>query len=155
MIEAWRIVKASQAAGAFSGEGARRYGGRWNSPGTSCVYLADSLPLAAMEIFLHLGRDGFNISFAHFQVLIPEATVRGVDLADLPRGWRTSPPGALSMAVGTLWAKSRASAVLKVPSALMPLGRGFNYILNPAHADFPQIILQGPEPFNFDPRMWK
>ena len=155
MIGAWRIVKAKHKALAFSGEGARRYGGRWNSQGTSCVYLADSLPLAAMELFLHLGQDGFNISFVYFQVLIPAATVQAVDLAHLPRGWRVSPPGAKSMAVGTQWVISRESAVLKVPSAIMPLERGFNYILNPAHADYPQITIESPQPFNFDPRMWK
>ena len=40
MATAWRIVKQKHSRSAFSGEGARRFGGRWNSPGVSMVYLA-------------------------------------------------------------------------------------------------------------------
>jgi RES domain-containing protein len=39
VIEAWRIVKRRWAATAFDGEGARRFGGRWNAPGRPVVYV--------------------------------------------------------------------------------------------------------------------
>ncbi len=55
MTAVWRIVKKSRAGEAFSGEGARRYGGRWNHRGTAVVYVADSLSLAALELFVHIG----------------------------------------------------------------------------------------------------
>ncbi|MBI5523690.1 MAG: RES family NAD+ phosphorylase [Desulfarculus sp.] len=155
MIEAWRLVKARQAAGAFTGEGARRYGGRWNFPGTSCVYLADSLPLAAMELFLHLGQEGCKISFVSFRVLIPAAVVQDLDLDQLPRDWRASPPDDHTKALGTQWANARQSAALKVPSAIMPLGRCFNYLINPAHADYRRVKVEAAQDFTFDPRMWK
>ncbi len=53
-IRAWRLVKARFADGAFSGEGARRFPGRWNHRGTPIVYLAGSLSLAALEILGNL-----------------------------------------------------------------------------------------------------
>jgi RES domain-containing protein len=53
-ITAWRIVKEERADAAMSGEGARRYGGRWNAKGTPAVYLSSSLSLAVLEILFHL-----------------------------------------------------------------------------------------------------
>lgn len=155
MIEAWRLVKARQAAGAFTGEGARLWGGRWNFPGTACVYLADSLPLASLELFMHLGRDSQRMGFVAFMVLIPTTVVRELDLTALPPGWRSWPAGEATKAMGTAWVNTRKSAALKVPSAIMPLGRCHNYLLNPAHADFRRIRVEKPQDFTFDPRMWK
>jgi RES domain-containing protein len=43
--------------------------------------------------------------------------------------------------------------VLVVPSAIVPQER--NVLLNPAHRDFRVIRRGAPEPFSFDPRMWK
>lgn len=54
MAKAWRIVKRSHASSAFDGEGAWRYGGRWNSPGTRVVYCSANLSLAALETLVHL-----------------------------------------------------------------------------------------------------
>ena len=54
MISAWRIVKRKRARAAVTGEGARLYGGRWNSAGASIVYTAGSQSLAALEIVVHL-----------------------------------------------------------------------------------------------------
>ena len=51
---AWRIVKAKHAATAFDGEGARLFGGRWNSPGTRMIYTSATLSLAALESLVHL-----------------------------------------------------------------------------------------------------
>ncbi len=54
MVVAWRIVKRKHAKKAFTGEGARQFGGRWNSPGVAIVYTAESQSLAALEILVHL-----------------------------------------------------------------------------------------------------
>ena len=48
----WRITTARFAATAFSGEGARRYGGRWNPPGCEVVYTAQSPALALLELMV-------------------------------------------------------------------------------------------------------
>ena len=53
-IAAWRIFKPKHAAMAFTGEGARQFGGRWNSKGTAIVYTAGSAALAALEMLVHI-----------------------------------------------------------------------------------------------------
>jgi RES domain-containing protein len=54
MPSAWRIVRAARAKSAFTGEGARIYGGRWNSRGTAIVYVSEHESLAALELLVHL-----------------------------------------------------------------------------------------------------
>jgi RES domain-containing protein len=155
VIEAWRISKSTHSNEAFSGEGARRFGGRWNFPGTACVYLADSLALAALELFVHLGREGLHIKFVSFRVLIPNQLIETVDLNSLPKNWNQSPPVDDTQKVGTDWIKSKKSVVLKVPSATLPGTIHFNYILNIHHKDYPKIRIEDPKPFSYDPRMWE
>jgi len=55
--------------------------------------------------------------------------------------------------MGTDWARKARTAVLSVPSAVVPEDR--NYVLNPAHPDFRKIRAGKPQPFSFDPRMRK
>lgn len=155
MIEAWRIVKARRASDAFSGEGASNYAGRWNLQGTACVYLADSLPLAALELFMHLNRDSFNMRFVYFKIQIPPAAVQTLDPALIPKDWRASPAGDATKMLGTKWVIAKTSPTLKVPSAIMPAGLTYNYLLNPAHPDYPTITIEPAKEFIFDPRMWK
>nr|WP_180996015.1 RES family NAD+ phosphorylase [Tabrizicola aquatica] len=52
----WQLVDPDQLPG-LSGEGTRKHGGRWNSPGLPAVYCASSLALAALEVFVNLPRD--------------------------------------------------------------------------------------------------
>lgn len=154
MIHAWRIIKQKHAAQAFDGQGARRYGGRWNHQGSAVVYAADSLALAALEQFIHLGREGLPIAFVYFQIEIPdEATVAELETKALPKNWHSHPPVNASQQIGTDWVESQASAVLRVPSAIVP--HGFNFLLNSDHPDFAKLKISDPAPFSFDPRMWK
>ncbi|MBI4702564.1 MAG: RES domain-containing protein [Deltaproteobacteria bacterium] len=154
MITAWRIVKARHAADAFSGEGARLYGGRWNHRGTPVVYLGGSLALAALEYFVHLGAYAAGLRFVALRVEIPRGVrVREVALAALPRLWRAEPPPDETKDLGTRWIRAAATAVLRVPSVIVPAES--NYLVNPAHPDFRKLAIGAPEPFAFDPRMWK
>ena len=153
MITAWRLVKAGRFRDAFSGDGARRYGGRWNRQGTAVVYLADSLALAALELFLHLGKAHAALEFVSFRVRIPGELIKRLAPKDLPADWRREPPPQETMEVGSTWVESASSAVLKVPSVFVPVE--YNYILNPDHADFGRINVGDPVPFHFDPRLWK
>jgi len=54
MMRAWRIVRQDHGSAAFDGEGAWRFGGRWNSRGTRTVYTSATLSLAALETLVHL-----------------------------------------------------------------------------------------------------
>ena len=72
MVSAWRIVKQKHKRSALSGEGARRFGGRWNSPGVSVVYLAQSQALAALEMLVHLDAAELLRSYVIIEVGIDE-----------------------------------------------------------------------------------
>jgi len=151
VIEAWRLVKLKRASYAFTGEGARLYGGRWNHPGTKMGYVSGSLALAALEAFVHLTGVEASIEYSAIPVQIPEELVHAP--LTLPKDWRQEPPPCSAKDFGTEWAKKGMSAVLEVPSVIVPVE--YNYVLNPAHPEFGKITIAVPEAFSFDPRMWK
>jgi RES domain-containing protein len=149
---AFRIVKRRYAKQAFNGEGARLAGGRWNSQGQRAVYLSSTLSLAAMETFVHLGEDAVRLAYVYFEVEIPDS-VSIVTLARRPKGWRNEPPTNASMDAGDQWLKAGKSALLEVPSALIPLET--NLILNLLHPNSGRLRIGVAQAFHFDPRMWK
>lgn len=152
MPAAYRVVKARHARTAFTGEGARLAGGRWNRPGEAVVYTSASLALAAIETFIHLGEAGLHIRFVYFRVEIPEEAPMQ-RCRRPPPGWRAEPPGAPSVRYGSRWVRAARTAVLEVPSVIIPSEK--NYLLNPRHPDFARLRIGRPAPFVFDPRMWK
>ena len=153
MITAWRLVKSRHARAAFDGEGARLYGGRWNSPGTRVAYASDSVALAALEVLAHLQSTAVLQAYSLATIRFPESGVETLDLASLPADWRAfpSPPG--NQAIGDRWVADRRSLVLRVPSAIVPSAG--NYLINPAHPRFAAAVIEPPEQFAFDPRLLK
>jgi len=147
-LRAWRIVKAKHAATAFSGEGARLYGGRWNSPGVSLVYTSGTKALAALESLVHLNPPVI-FKYAAIPIEFDAALVEKVTA--LPADWNDMPAPPSTRAIGDLWAKQARSAVLELPSVIIP-GES-NFLLNPTHPDFKKIVIGKPEPFSFDPRL--
>jgi RES domain-containing protein len=152
MPSAWRIVKASHAGSAFSGEGARRAGGRWNSAGVPVVYVSEHKSLAVLEMLVHLDPQD-AMRYLTFQVEFDEALVELWPADRLPSGWGEEMPAGASRDVGDTWAREKRFAILAVPSVIIP--EELNYLLNPAHRDFKKIAIGRPVPFNFDPRFQK
>jgi RES domain-containing protein len=151
-IVAWRIVKSRHSADAFSGEGARRAGGRWNSPGTSVVYLAETIALATIELLVHLGDPSVLTAYVLYSCSFPESIVEHLNRTDLPSNWRSFPAPLALRQFGDEWVNRRSSAVLSVPSAITG---ETNYLLNPHHPDFTQIVISDPRPYALDPRLLK
>jgi len=150
MLEAWRIVKKKHAATAFSGEGAARTGGRWNSRGVRVVYASLSKALAALENLVHL-----NPPVVFDYVAIPlrfdESLIERFPVNQLPRHWRAQPPPPSTQRLGDVWVRESRAAVLALPSVIIPSET--NFLLNPAHPDFKKISIGRPERFAFDPRL--
>ncbi|HEY0142631.1 MAG TPA: RES family NAD+ phosphorylase [Thermoanaerobaculia bacterium] len=151
LIASWRLTKARHAAAAFDGEGARRAGGRWNSPGYPVVYTSASASLAALEIVVHVPRSELLASYVVFACELPESLITRIALRDLPPKWQTSPVPPDAQAIGDEWLRSGRSAVLEVPSAVVESES--NYLLNPAHRDFARIRIGPARPFLFDSRL--
>ena len=150
-LTAWRICKKKLARTAFSGTGARLFGGRWNSPGTALVYLSESQALAALEMLVHLDVADALRHYQVCKVTFDEALVRRVDPTMLPKTWRKDPPPRAVQRIGDEWVAASSSAVLQVPSAIVPAE--LNYLLNPAHPDLSRITIGPPETFRFDRRL--
>jgi RES domain-containing protein len=155
MITVWRLEKKKYETISFTGEGARRVGGRWSQAGILVVYAAESLPLAILEKFVNLGQQPSpRIKYSVITATIPASVSIGrLRIKDLPNDWATSPPLDATKDIGTAWARSMRTAVLVVPSAVVP--GSYNYLLNPAHPHFLKIKVHAPQPFVFDRRMWK
>lgn len=149
----WRICRRRYAASAWSGEGARLFGGRWNSPGVRVVYTSTSLALAAMEMFVHLEpylRPGDLVSVA--AELPGEMPASRIDPAALPADWARRRDESLCK-YGDTWLGAAETVALYVPSAAV---RGeWNVLLNPAHPEFRKIRSRRPQPFEFDLRMFR
>lgn len=150
MRQAWRIVKEKYAATAFSGEGASRGGGRWNSRGTWMVYTSCTLSLAALETLVHLNPPVL-FKYVAIRIRFDEALMERITATSLPADWREEPVPPSTKEMGDLWIKQGRSAVLEMPSVIIP-GES-NYLLNPAHPDFKKITFGNPELFSFDPRL--
>ncbi len=150
MLTGWRIVPANRAVDAFVGEGARRFGGRWNSPGLAVVYGSAHKSLAALEQLVHRPPHLPNL-FKAFRFEFPETLLEVVPPRSWPRDWRLSPPTPAAQQVGDAWVRANGSAVLAVPSSIIP--EELNFILNPAHPDFKKVAVDKPQDFAFDPRL--
>lgn len=151
MPTACRIVKAKYADSAFDGESARLLGGRWNLPGSSLVYTAESAALAALEVLVHLGRAAMLPAYVLIFCSFDHALVSRLDRSRLPANWRSYPAPPQLQLIGDGWRKSGRSAVLEVPNAI--IATESNYLLNPQHAEFKSIRIFEPQTFDFDPRL--
>ena|SRR5436190_14891950 len=150
MIRVWRIVKEKHAATAFDGEGAWRFGGRWNSQGTRVVYTSSTMALATLESLVHLNPP-VTFIYVAIPVELDETLVETVTASDLPADWTEEPPPPSTKEIGDVWVKEARSAVLELPSVIIRAEP--NFLLNPAHPDFKKIKIGKPEPFAFDPRL--
>lgn len=151
MISAWRIVQEKYSHQAFTGEGARLYGGRWNSPGVPMIYTSQTRALAALEMLVHYDSPKLLRSYLLFEVVFDEALMTRLDLADLPLDWKLEPAPGGTRKLGDLWVAKADSVVLGVPSTV--ISQELNFLLNPAHPDFPKLRTQPPQRFDFDPRL--
>ena len=152
-IAAWRIFKARHAATAFTGKGAREFGGRWNSRGTSVIYCAGAQSLAALELLVHLSSLQVLEEYQMVRVEFDDGLIERLDAGVLPTTWRDYPAPATLAAIGDAWAINGRSVVLQIPSALVPDEN--NYLLNPTHPDFRKLKVGKPQSFQFDRRLAK
>lgn len=114
--------------------------GRWNSSGEQVIYLAGSVALALLENMVRRQGVGFNNDFATAVVEIPDdLTIDTLAINDLPKGWRDIREYNSCQTIGSQWYKAAKTAILKVPSAVLPEEN--NYVVNTEHAGFKRIKL--------------
>ena len=156
-VTAYRLVRRIRAKDAFSGEGSRLFGGRWTPKGSPAVYCSQHLSLCVLELRVNqdqfLTRDGYR----YFTVTFSPALMESLSLTDAPRGWDRPRISSIRLTApqrfGEKWLKEKRSAVLRVPSAVLPQEN--NYILNPLHPDFASIKISVAMLIHLDSRLWQ
>jgi RES domain-containing protein len=141
---------ASRRYAADNSEGARLYGGRWNHPGPPVIYTSATRSLAALEVIVNNGAVPTDCRVVVIQ--LPDSLlIESVPITDLAEGWPAVDSSVATADLGTAWASSLRTAVLRVPSAVIPAEH--NYILNPQHPDFATIQFESPVAEYLDPRL--
>lgn len=150
-MECFRIARAPYAD-MLSGEGARLYGGRWNSRGTSLIYTAATSSLAMLELLVHMNVGHVGASYYLIQISVPDSLLApALPVKKLGLGWNANPPQHRTQSIGDDFVKKAKYAVLPVPSAVNP--REKNYLINDQHPDFKQIKIIGKQVIDFDRRL--
>jgi RES domain-containing protein len=151
-LNVWRLVTRRFADTAFSGEGARLYGGRWNRKGISMVYTAGSQSLAMLELLVQ--DEPLRANYMMIAATLPDTLIiEHLDVNQLPTDWRDPATRQQLQTIGSDWATRRTSPVLAVPSAVIPAE--INYLINPAHPAFVEIGIGIAQPFITDLRLIK
>lgn len=151
MSTAYRITKYKYADAIWSGDGARLYGGRWNSKGVPVVYAAENRSLAAMAQLVHVLKPRALRDYVIADIRFDDARVQRVNPRILPAGWDEPVAPAWLRQYGDDWVAAGRYPVLAVPSAV--IDGEWNYLINPAHEEFDSLPKSRPVTFAYDRRL--
>lgn len=145
----YRIAE-EQFARDMAGDGARIYGGRWNSKGIPLIYTSESVALAALEVPVRVSTPKH---FCRVIYQVPDDVgAETISVTELLQTSLIQHPGTNLIEIGKQWAQEKRTLLLKVPSAVV-LGQGFNYLINPLHPQFPTVTVEDVSSFDYDFRL--
>jgi RES domain-containing protein len=132
----WRISDHAE----LSGEGGLRTSGRWHSEGNRIAYLSDHPASALVEILVHLEVDPEDLpdTYQLLTVDVPDdVRFEAIEENQLVPGWRDE---MHTRGLGDRWLRENRTALLRVPSAIVPFA--VNWLLNAdsAHARVAEIV---------------
>lgn len=149
MPTVWRLTVPAYAR-KLDGEGNRRHGARWNSPGRGVVYTAEHLSLCVLEALAHLPPElrGSLPPMSAVSLDIPKVAILAVSREEMP--------GADDLAKwcrskGDAWLEEGRFLALSAPSIIVPQER--NVMLNPRHPGMEKVKIVSVEEFRFDTRL--
>ena len=144
----FRITQAKYATGLITSGMAAR----WNSNDINIIYTSSSQSLACLENVVHRSQLGMSDNFSVLTIEIPDGIrILHQHLKELPENWNTFELMHITQGIGDKWVKDNKAGILRVPSSI--IHSEFNYLINPAHADFSKIRHLKTEPFVFDDRI--
>lgn len=145
-------IATQKYAQKLSGEGARLYGGRWNSEGHSLIYTAETSSLAMLEILVHINVTRVGDHFCMMTIEVPDALIAPPLLqSDLPLFWNKNPHESETQRIGDAFISKGEKVAIGVPSAVNPLEQ--NYLINDRHPDFSKVRVIDTIPLDFDRRL--
>lgn len=149
----WRLSGARHAR-AFDGGYGLLFDGRWNLAGAAITYCATSPALCVLEKLVHIEDPRLLPELTMVAYNVPDAAgFDQIGLDDLPQDWRRQE--ALTQRLGEQWRRTGQHALLRVPSAIVPLegSPDVNVLINHAHPDSEAIAIRRLAPFSLDPRL--
>ena len=150
-MQVFRIAKTHYIRD-LSGKGAMLNGGRWNQKGIPLIYTAENRALATLECVVHvpLSIVPKNLSIASYEV--PDDIVsEEILINDLPKNWRAYPAPAKLAELGSEWALSKRSLLLRVPSVIV--ADQFNLLINPEHPEITKVTISRIERYFLNRRL--
>lgn len=147
-MELFRITRKEHSQD-ISGEGAFKYGGRWNSPGSRMLYTSSSRSLAILEILVHWQQPDPPPGFVVMVLFVPDRLV-SKNVVATPPDWQQDQ--AWTREAGDRWITEKPTLLLRVPSVVVPAEP--NYLVNPLHPDASEIRVVATEPLGFDKRLF-
>lgn len=146
----YRLCRDSFSA--LDGEGARLYGGRWNSPGVPVIYTSSSLSLAALEYLVHVDPTDAPSDLVALTIEVPDTIpVETADLSRIANDWAKSASCSSCQSIGDRWLSAATTALLRVPAA--PVPEEHNVLINPKHPDAAHARVIAKRPFEYNPRL--
>jgi RES domain-containing protein len=109
-------------------------------------YASSSRPLAILEMLVHITRDTVPADTILVPIEVPDELI--VEAQGLPSGWNALPYSSGARQFGDRWVQEGTSAVLLVPSVVLPSEK--NLLINPAHPHSKRMKILPPEGFQFD-----
>lgn len=152
-MKLWRIAAETRqySADDLSGTGAAKHPGRWNNYGEAVVYSAPTIALAVLETSAHIDDAGLPLNRFLVEIDVPDrvwARRESVDIHALPPTWAAIPAGQGSVRVGSAWLTSGRTAILLVPSVIVPEERAT--LINPRHSDAGSITAHAARVFEYN-----
>ncbi|WP_082432934.1 RES family NAD+ phosphorylase [Thiohalorhabdus denitrificans] len=119
-MRVWRLTHPKWKEAAFTREGGRIAGRRWNPPGWAAIYCAASLALAMLEVLVHLAAASRGLIFLTYPVQVPDEATRTLPDSELPAHWRQEPAPESTLSLGEGWLRRGDTLALQVPSVIVP-----------------------------------
>jgi len=136
----------------LSGEGARLYGGRWNSKGSSILYTSESRSLATVEFLVHVSFSILPTDMCIAEIHVSDhSRTEELNVGDLPGNWTEYPAPPALAGIGDLWKENNETLCMRVPSAVVR--NEWNILINPHHPDFGDVRVVSVEEYVFDSRL--
>lgn len=143
-------ASATKYADDLSGEGARLFGGRWNSPGIAGLYTSQFISLCILEIIVRTDMHYLPVDYKLISLEIPDEFISEIQLKKLKADWTHHLQ--YTQWIGEEFLKSNQSLALQVPSAIVP--QEHNFLVNPNHKNFKRLKIISIEPLEFDKRFY-
>lgn len=149
----WRIAAETRQyrADDLGGAAAAKSPGRWNDHGQPALYSAPTIAIAALETAAHIDDGGLPLNRYLVRIAVPDSVWsarQAMNPATLPTGWAAIPAGRASVQVGALWLRAMGSAVLELPSVIVP--EECIALINPLHADAKKLSASLVRPFEYN-----